>query len=76
MDVDDLVGREWPCPVCEEPREIKGTKKGKPYLLCDGCGVQMFVRYSEGVERMREALEGDDGSPSGIGTFLSLGGTR
>jgi hypothetical protein len=35
---------------------VKNTKKGKPYVICDRCGVQMFVRKPEGVRRFRVML--------------------
>ena len=43
--------RMFPCPVCTEPREVRDTKKAKPYLVCDPCGVQMFVRNGSGIEQ-------------------------
>src|SRR5271165_5648311 len=33
----------FPCPVCTGPREVLLTKKDKPYLICNPCGVQVFV---------------------------------
>ena len=31
--------RMFPCPVCADPREVKLTKKDKPYVVCDPCGI-------------------------------------
>ncbi len=31
--------RRFPCPVCTDPREVRLTKKDKPYIVCDPCGV-------------------------------------
>ena len=46
----DLNGkRMFPCPVCSSPRPVKQTKKAKPYIVCDPCGVQVFVRGPEGI---------------------------
>jgi hypothetical protein len=39
----------FPCPVCTELREVRLTKKSKPYLTCDPCGIQMFVRGPAGI---------------------------
>lgn len=50
--------RLFPCCVCREPREVRTTKKGKPYMICDPCGVQMFVRVETGIRRF-EALVAD-----------------
>jgi predicted RNA-binding Zn-ribbon protein involved in translation (DUF1610 family) len=41
--------RMFPCPVCTEARDVRETKKAKPYLICDPCGVQVFVRGPAGI---------------------------
>ena len=46
---------KFPCPLCKTPLEIRTSKTGKPYLTCDEDGVQLFVRYPKGIERL-EAL--------------------
>ena len=33
----------FPCPVCQEIREVEYTKKSKPYLKCNNCFMQLFV---------------------------------
>lgn len=43
-----------PCPVCGDPVPVKLTHRGKPYWQCDPCGVQVFVRRKEGIERFQE----------------------
>lgn len=48
-----------PCPVCRAECEVKRTKKGKPYWQCETCGVQVFVRGQEGIQR----FEGSRGGP-------------
>jgi DNA-directed RNA polymerase subunit RPC12/RpoP len=40
-----------PCPACGEQVDVTRTKSGKPYLSCEGCGYQGFVRGRKGVER-------------------------
>jgi len=48
--------RFFPCCICGQPREVRATKnKGKPYVHCDPCGLQMFVRIESGIQRF-EAL--------------------
>jgi predicted RNA-binding Zn-ribbon protein involved in translation (DUF1610 family) len=47
----------FPCPVCTQAREVRLTKKDKPYLHCDPCGVQVFVRGPAGVEEFRRLLQ-------------------
>jgi transcription elongation factor Elf1 len=47
----------FPCPVCMQAREVRLTKKNKPYLICDPCGVQIFVRGPAGIEEFRRLLQ-------------------
>lgn len=47
----------FPCPLCQNPLEIKDSKKGKPYLVCEDDGLQMFVRYRRGIRRLTEISE-------------------
>jgi transcription elongation factor Elf1 len=49
--------RMFPCPVCVHPREVRVTKKDKPYLVCDPCGVQVFIRGPAGIEEFNRLLE-------------------
>ena len=44
------------CFLCNEPVPVKKTRKGKPYMVCDRCGLQMFVRYEKGIKRLREKV--------------------
>lgn len=48
----------FPCPVCTQAREVRITKKDKPYLTCDPCGVQLFVRGPAGISEFSRLLEG------------------
>jgi transcription elongation factor Elf1 len=48
--------RLFPCCVCGEAREVGTTKKDKPYLICDPCGVQVFVRGKTGIRRFEELV--------------------
>jgi hypothetical protein len=41
----------FPCCVCGQGLEVRQTKKGKPYVICDPCGMQMFVRVTSGIQR-------------------------
>lgn len=38
----------YPCPICGKPREVLRTKKHKPYLICNDCGVQLFRPFPRG----------------------------
>ena len=47
-----------PCFLCGNSIEVKNTVKGKPYFICDPCGLQAFIRRAKGIERLREWMEG------------------
>ncbi len=49
--------RMFPCPVCIGPREVKPSKKSKPYITCDPCGVQMFVRGPAGIAAFNRLVD-------------------
>lgn len=49
--------RMFACPVCIDPREVKITKKNKPYITCDPCGIQVFVRGPAGIEAFNRMVE-------------------
>ncbi len=51
----------FPCPVCTEPREVRVTKKDKPYLVCDPCGIQLFIRGPAGIEEFKRLVERTSG---------------
>jgi DNA-directed RNA polymerase subunit RPC12/RpoP len=39
------------------PQEVRSSKKDKPYITCNPCGVQVFVRGREGVHEFKKLLE-------------------
>ncbi len=43
-----------PCPCCGQVMSPRRTHKGKPYYICDPCGVQLFIRTQEGIERLEQ----------------------
>ena len=51
---DDI--QYFPCPTCFEMREIKYTIKTKPYLTCNDCGVQLFIRGKEGIKKFKNLI--------------------
>jgi len=53
--------RMFPCPVCTEAREVRLTKKDKPYIVCDPCGVQVFVRGPFGIAAFNTLLDRANG---------------
>jgi DNA-directed RNA polymerase subunit RPC12/RpoP len=46
--------KQYPCFLCGEAMPIKSSKKGKPYLICDPCGLQVFIRKQSGITRFNE----------------------
>lgn len=60
----DMNGKQmFPCPVCTGPREVLMTKKDKPYLTCDPCGVQVFVRGPAGISEFNRLLRSTSEEP-------------
>lgn len=56
-----LNGRNrFPCPVCLDPREVRMTKKKKPYITCDPCGIQLFVRGPAGIAAFDRLVDKGD----------------
>ena len=47
----------FPCCVCGHGLEVRRTKKGKPYVICDPCGMQMFVRVQSGIQHFEELVK-------------------
>jgi predicted RNA-binding Zn-ribbon protein involved in translation (DUF1610 family) len=47
----------FPCPVCTVPREVRASKKDKPYLTCDPCGIQVFIRGPAGITEFSRLLQ-------------------
>ena len=45
-----------PCFLCGNPAELKQSKNQKPYFICEGCGVQAFIRGAKGIKRLQEAM--------------------
>lgn len=44
-----------PCPTCHKELEQRESRKSKPYFVCESCGVQVFIRYQKGIERLSQA---------------------
>ncbi|HEY6177370.1 MAG TPA: hypothetical protein VIX73_23095 [Kofleriaceae bacterium] len=39
------------CICCGDEMEVVRTKSNKPYVKCDACGFQGFVRGRKGIEK-------------------------
>lgn len=46
-----------PCFLCGRKLEKRSDKHSKPYFVCDGCGIQLFVRKKHGIERLDKLLD-------------------
>ena len=55
-----IIKRQFPCPVCTGPLDVRQSKKGKPYVVCDYCGIQMFVRNTAGIRAFDKQVENAD----------------
>lgn len=42
------------CPICLTGIDLKSDKNDKPYLICNDCGVQLFIRGRRGIQRLTE----------------------
>ena len=47
---------KFPCPLCGATLDVRASKKQKPYMVCDPCGVQMFVRGTNGIEKLKHLV--------------------
>ncbi len=54
---ESFHGSEFPCLVCGTGLEIRLSRKGKPYCVCDSCGIQVFFRGKTGIHRLRELVD-------------------
>jgi len=41
---------------CGDRLEERTDKKNKPYFVCDPCGIQLFIRRKQGIEKLRVLL--------------------
>ena len=46
-----------PCFLCGNKLEKRSDKHSKPYFVCDGCGIQLFVRKKHGIELLETLLD-------------------
>ena len=56
LNLESATRRLFPCPVCGQGLEIRETKKDKPYVVCDQCGMQLFVRNETGISRFERLV--------------------
>ena len=64
----DLEKHLIPCFLCGNGIEIKYSKREKPYLVCDPCGIQVFVRGKKGIQllsNLQNVLKNQNVAPPG-----------
>ncbi len=47
-----MANPEMPCLLCGKTLGQRMDRNGKPYFVCDPCGIQLFVRRQAGIERL------------------------
>jgi hypothetical protein len=52
-----VVSGSIPCFLCGKPVFLRLDKHGKPYFVCDPCGIQCFVRRRQGIEQLASLLD-------------------
>jgi len=52
-----------PCFLCGNQLDVRETFRGKPYLVCEGCGVQIFIRREEGITLLQGLIKAVSGKP-------------
>jgi len=45
------------CPLCNEQITLRVDKHGNPYTYCNDCGMQMFIRKQEGIDKLKKLSE-------------------
>ena len=46
-----------PCLLCAIKLEKRLSKRGKPYFVCNPCGIQLFVRKDHGIKLLNKLLD-------------------
>ena len=47
-----------PCILCGRKLEKRTSRKnGKPYFVCDPCGIQLFIRRQQGIEKLEQLFK-------------------
>ena len=54
---ESLYGKSFPCPLCDKELDIRIDKNDKPYVVCDDCKAQFFIRGEEGIEKLCQFVD-------------------
>ncbi len=50
-----------PCFLCGKQLNQRIDKNRKPYFVCDPCGIQLFIRRKQGIEKLAQLIRSLDG---------------
>jgi hypothetical protein len=53
---EELRRKPFPCPLCKRDLPLALSVKGKPYCVCNECGIQVFFRGLAVIKRLQIAL--------------------
>lgn len=45
-----------PCLLCAAKLEKRTDKNGKPYFVCNPCGIQFFIRRQHGIDLLEKLI--------------------
>src|ERR1700687_1768884 len=54
VNVRETAVTTIPCFLCGAELTVRTDKNGKPYLLCNPCASQHFIRRKQGRDRLAE----------------------
>jgi len=46
-----------PCLLCGKQLDRRTDKNGKHYLICNPCGMQLFIRRQQGMENLSSLIK-------------------
>ena len=50
-----------PCLLCGKQLNQRTDKNRKPYFVCDPCGIQLFIRRQQGIEKLEQLMRSLNG---------------
>src|SRR3954447_6700590 len=57
---EKMAKNSIPCVLCKDNLPVRTDKNNKPYFVCIPCGIQLFVRGQQGIQRLRQAVTSSD----------------
>jgi chaperonin cofactor prefoldin len=47
---------DLPCFLCGKQLNQRTDKNNKPYFICNPCGMQIFIRREQGIQKLEELI--------------------